>query len=196
VIIGGNSGYYDDSPPIWLQPASTSLFSFGTSPTSSFGATGNALFSGHGAQMPFNPYDGPVASNPYNFTTSHNPFIAPTPVQPNHVVYAHYAPGQAMQGQQATTMPANTNASATGGGATTSAPKPAETKPAEAKPAEAKPAEAKPAEEKTVTVKRGDSLSKIAAAHGTTWQKLYETNKAAVGSNPNLIHPGLKLKLP
>ncbi|MBC7461297.1 MAG: LysM peptidoglycan-binding domain-containing protein [Thermoleophilia bacterium] len=45
------------------------------------------------------------------------------------------------------------------------------------------------------TVVAGDTLSSIATRHGTTWQKLYATNKAAVGSNPNMIHPGLKLKL-
>lgn len=46
------------------------------------------------------------------------------------------------------------------------------------------------------TVVRGDTLSSIAKRHGITWQQLYAENKAAVGSNPNLIHPGLKLAFP
>ena len=48
----------------------------------------------------------------------------------------------------------------------------------------------------TYTVKKGDTLGKIAKAHDMTWQELYKHNRAAVGSNPNMIHPGLKLKLP
>jgi len=47
------------------------------------------------------------------------------------------------------------------------------------------------------TVVQGDSLSKIARQHGDfTWQQLYELNRETIGSNPNLIHPGLKLRLP
>lgn len=42
-------------------------------------------------------------------------------------------------------------------------------------------------------VKKGDTLSGIAARYGTTWQKLYEKNKNVIGSNPNLIIPGQKL---
>ncbi|MQS08691.1 transglycosylase family protein [Streptomyces alkaliphilus] len=45
------------------------------------------------------------------------------------------------------------------------------------------------------TVASGDTLHKIATAHGTTWQKLYEANKDVVGSNPNLIFPGQKLNV-
>src|SRR5690606_24404783 len=48
----------------------------------------------------------------------------------------------------------------------------------------------------TYTVKQGDTLGKIAAAFGTTWQKIYELNKAIIGSNPNLIKIGQKLKIP
>lgn len=47
----------------------------------------------------------------------------------------------------------------------------------------------------TYTVKAGDNLSKIAAKYHTTWQHLYSLNKHAIGSNPNLIHPGLRLKI-
>jgi nucleoid-associated protein YgaU len=45
------------------------------------------------------------------------------------------------------------------------------------------------------TVVGGDSLSKIAAKHGTTWQKIYESNKNII-SNPDLIQVGWKLKIP
>ena len=68
------------------------------------------------------------------------------------------------------------------------APKP---KPAAPKPAAPKPKPAAPA--KTVTVKAGDTLSGIAAAHGTTWQELQRINGLA---NANLIFPGQVLKLP
>ena len=48
------------------------------------------------------------------------------------------------------------------------------------------------------TVKRGDTLSKIAVAQDVDggWQALYAENKSVVGSNPNLIFPGQKLSLP
>ena len=51
---------------------------------------------------------------------------------------------------------------------------------------------------RTVTVVNGDSLSKIAAAHGITWQELYEIpgNREKIGDDPNLIHAGLELELP
>lgn len=47
------------------------------------------------------------------------------------------------------------------------------------------------------TVRAGDSLSKIASQFHVTggWQSLYASNRAAVGSNPNMIHPGLRLKV-
>lgn len=44
--------------------------------------------------------------------------------------------------------------------------------------------------QRTYTVQRGDNLSKIAQRYGTTWQKIYNDNKAIIGSNPNLIYPG------
>lgn len=57
----------------------------------------------------------------------------------------------------------------------------------------------------TVTVVKGDSLWSIAekslgegASNGeilTKVNEIYENNKAAIGSNPNLIHPGLTLSL-
>ncbi|MER5836945.1 transglycosylase family protein [Streptomyces sp. NPDC002130] len=44
------------------------------------------------------------------------------------------------------------------------------------------------------TVRRGDTLSGVAARHGTTWQRLYAANKAAIGADPDVIVPGLRLR--
>lgn len=52
---------------------------------------------------------------------------------------------------------------------------------------------------RTYTVKSGDSLSAIAQSEmgdAKRWPELYEANKDAVGKNPDLIHPGLELKIP
>ncbi|MFJ9738645.1 transglycosylase family protein [Streptomyces sp. NPDC101166] len=43
------------------------------------------------------------------------------------------------------------------------------------------------------TVREGDTLSVIAARNGTTWQRLYAANKDAIGGDPDLIMPGLRL---
>jgi LysM repeat protein len=45
----------------------------------------------------------------------------------------------------------------------------------------------------TYTVQSGDTLSGIAAQHGTSWQTLQQLNGIA---DPNLIYPGQVLKLP
>ncbi|MBM4795504.1 transglycosylase family protein [Streptomyces sioyaensis] len=45
------------------------------------------------------------------------------------------------------------------------------------------------------TVKAGDTLAKIAKAHGTSWKSVYEANKSVIGGNPNLILPGQKLNV-
>ena len=42
-------------------------------------------------------------------------------------------------------------------------------------------------------VQKGDSLSSIASKYNTTWQNIYELNKATIGANPNLIYAGQKL---
>ncbi len=46
-------------------------------------------------------------------------------------------------------------------------------------------------------VRRGDSLSAIARAKDLPggWQQLYRINRATIGSNPGLIHPGQHLRL-
>ncbi|MGW6525621.1 M23 family metallopeptidase [Streptomyces sp. NPDC054962] len=47
------------------------------------------------------------------------------------------------------------------------------------------------------TVRSGDYLSKIADEQNVSggWQKLYQDNRQAVGGDPSLIHPGLKLSI-
>lgn len=45
------------------------------------------------------------------------------------------------------------------------------------------------------TVRSGDTLSRIAARHGTTWQQVYAANKAAIGADPDLIVPGQSLEI-
>ena len=51
----------------------------------------------------------------------------------------------------------------------------------------------------TYTVKSGDSLSKIAKQYygdASAWKKIYEANKATIGSNPDLIKPGQQFVIP
>ncbi|MEV7405243.1 transglycosylase SLT domain-containing protein [Streptomyces sp. NPDC091267] len=49
----------------------------------------------------------------------------------------------------------------------------------------------------TYSVVSGDSLYKIAQGHSLSggWERLYKDNRSAVGGNPDLIHPGLKLTI-
>ncbi|SHM31799.1 LysM domain-containing protein [Chitinophaga jiangningensis] len=52
------------------------------------------------------------------------------------------------------------------------------------------------AEEKIYEVKSGDNLSKIAKNYpGVSWKDIFEANKDQI-KDPNLIHPGQKLKIP
>ncbi|MFF3612119.1 peptidoglycan DD-metalloendopeptidase family protein [Streptomyces sp. NPDC002580] len=50
---------------------------------------------------------------------------------------------------------------------------------------------------KTYAVKSGDYLSKIADEQNVSggWKKIYSDNRSAIGGDPSLIHPGLKLSL-
>ena len=173
---------------------------FGGSFGSSFGANnlGRGGYTGIGYTTPFDPF-GPAPTG-YGLLPNATPVFgggaaAPATGLPGaaapggQVVYAHYAPsGAATTAGGAPATPAAPAPAAAP--ATAQQPKPAD-KP---KPAEEKK-DPKP-EPKTVTVKSGDTLSKIAAAHGISWQKLYELNKGVVGGNPNLIRPGQELKLP
>ncbi|MFG2576629.1 peptidoglycan DD-metalloendopeptidase family protein [Streptomyces sp. NPDC048481] len=55
----------------------------------------------------------------------------------------------------------------------------------------------KTATAKTYTVRSGDYLSKIADEQNVSggWQRLYRDNRAVVGDDPSLIHPGLRLSI-
>ncbi|MEZ3179692.1 peptidoglycan DD-metalloendopeptidase family protein [Streptomyces pimonensis] len=52
-------------------------------------------------------------------------------------------------------------------------------------------------EARTYTVKAGDYLAKIAEAENVDggWKKLYADNREAIGADPSLIHPGLRLSV-
>jgi len=47
-----------------------------------------------------------------------------------------------------------------------------------------------------IVVRRGDSLSGIAARYRIEWPGLYEANRAVIGENPNLLNPGEHLRIP
>jgi len=52
----------------------------------------------------------------------------------------------------------------------------------------------KPAKQTVVTIKSGDSLSKIAKTHDTTYLRIFYANKKI--SDPDVIHPGQKVRIP
>ncbi|AZM52439.1 transglycosylase [Streptomyces sp. WAC 01529] len=45
------------------------------------------------------------------------------------------------------------------------------------------------------TVQSGDTLSAIAARHGSSWQRVYGANRAVIGGDPHVIVPGQRLKI-
>ncbi|MFJ5729912.1 transglycosylase SLT domain-containing protein [Streptomyces paradoxus] len=61
--------------------------------------------------------------------------------------------------------------------------------------AQSVPQAAQPAKSLAYTVVKGDSLARIADKYDVSggWKQLYKDNRAAVGDDPKLIHPGLKL---
>ncbi|MFD6168077.1 transglycosylase SLT domain-containing protein [Streptomyces coeruleorubidus] len=71
--------------------------------------------------------------------------------------------------------------------------------PSQSAPAAAQsvPQAAQPAKSLTYTVTKGDSLYRIADKYDVSggWKQLYKDNRAAVGDDPKLIRPGLKLKV-
>src|SRR4028119_1889272 len=40
------------------------------------------------------------------------------------------------------------------------------------------------------TVERGDTIAKIAAAHGQSWRELYQRNAGVIGADPDRSFPG------
>jgi hypothetical protein len=47
--------------------------------------------------------------------------------------------------------------------------------------------------ERIYVVRGGDTLSRIAGKYGTTWQDLYDRNRAAIGSDPDVLRIGTRL---
>ncbi|MFJ3444339.1 peptidoglycan DD-metalloendopeptidase family protein [Streptomyces sp. NPDC086081] len=82
-------------------------------------------------------------------------------------------------------------------GAHAATPQAAVEKAVQAAPAAEKKAAEKATGTRTYTVKAGDYLAKIADDQNVSggWKKLYSDNRDAVGDDPSLIHPGLKLSL-
>ena len=56
--------------------------------------------------------------------------------------------------------------------------------------------EAAPRPPADIVVRRGDSLSGIAARYRIEWPGLYEANRAVIGGNPSLITVGERLRVP
>ncbi|MDT0391573.1 M23 family metallopeptidase [Streptomyces dubilierae] len=82
-------------------------------------------------------------------------------------------------------------------GAHAATPQSAPEKAVQAAPAAGKKAAEKATGARTYTVRAGDYLAKIADDQNVSggWKKLYSDNRDAVGDDPSLIHPGLKLSL-
>ncbi|MFN2457321.1 MAG: LysM peptidoglycan-binding domain-containing protein [Chitinophagaceae bacterium] len=51
------------------------------------------------------------------------------------------------------------------------------------------------AKEEEYVVQSGDSLSKIGQKYGVSWKEIHEANRDQI-KDPDLIHPGWKLKIP
>ncbi|MEV7886765.1 transglycosylase family protein [Streptomyces sp. NPDC002817] len=81
--------------------------------------------------------------------------------------------------------------SVSSGSATTKA---APSKPSKA-PARSQSHSGRSASRGDYTVRKGDTLSGIAARHGTTWQRIHAANKAVIGGDPNMIVPGQRLEI-
>ncbi|MDJ1133394.1 transglycosylase family protein [Streptomyces iconiensis] len=74
-------------------------------------------------------------------------------------------------------------------------PQPKQAQPQQQAPKPAQPQQAPQTGHGNYTVKSGDTLSKIAEAHGTSWRQVYQDNKSTVGGDANLIFPGQKLQV-
>lgn len=85
----------------------------------------------------------------------------------------------------------SSRAGASGGAPAASAPSTPTTKAAQSKPAKTPDRSTghtgRGSSRGDYTVRGGDTLSAIAARHGTTWQRIYAANKAAIGGDPDEI---------
>jgi len=81
-----------------------------------------------------------------------------------------------------------------GSAGTSAGTKAAPTKPSKA-PARSQSHTNRSASRGDYTVRVGDTLSRIAAGHGTSWQEIYAANKAVIGADPDLIVPGQRLEI-
>ncbi|WP_299951103.1 LysM domain-containing protein [uncultured Modestobacter sp.] len=61
--------------------------------------------------------------------------------------------------------------------------------------APAAPAGASSSASAVYVVRAGDTLGRIAAAHGTTWQQLHALNRTVIGGDPNVLRVGQRLTL-
>ncbi|MCX4556844.1 LysM peptidoglycan-binding domain-containing protein [Streptomyces phaeochromogenes] len=93
----------------------------------------------------------------------------------------------------------SSRAGASGGAPAASAPSTPTTKAAPSKPAKTPDRSTghtgRGSSRGDYTVRGGDTLSAIAARHGTTWQRIYAASKAAIGGDPDVIVPGQRLEL-
>ncbi|MEV7690425.1 transglycosylase family protein [Streptomyces bungoensis] len=90
--------------------------------------------------------------------------------------------------------PASASSGTAAGGGATAKSAPATSAPAKA-PERPAAHTGRSASRGDYTVREGDTLSLIAARHGTTWQRLYAANEKVIGADPNLIVPGQRLAL-
>jgi LysM repeat protein len=67
--------------------------------------------------------------------------------------------------------------------------------PAAAAPAVQDTTQAAPQDTDDYTVVSGDTIAKIAVAHGEDWRDLYQRNVGVIGADPNVIFPGEVLAL-
>ncbi len=60
------------------------------------------------------------------------------------------------------------------------------------------PASASNHDTQTVThvVRPGDTLARLARQYCTTWQAIYAANRTAIGPNPDILRPGIVLRVP
>ncbi|MFF9279883.1 transglycosylase family protein [Streptomyces griseosporeus] len=104
------------------------------------------------------------------------------------------APQASGGGTAGTSSKSSSGAAGTGKSTKKSATKSGTWKPAEA-PARSGDRSDRGSSRGDYTVREGDTLSTIAARHGTSWQRIYAANRAVIGGDPDLIVPGQRLEL-